>query len=286
MKIEKNKKLKNYTTIRIGGKADFFVDAKSINDVLKAEEFARRKKIPLAVIGWGSNILISDKGFRGLVIKMDYKFCDVKDNKITCGAGAPLVQLLSLALENNLGGTEFLAGIPGTLGGAIAGNAGTGSKNISQIIESVKVLKNNELIKVKPNYFNFGYRESKIKTGEDIILEATLKLKKSDKKKIKKEVTNLLKKRLNQPKGFSAGSIFKNPKNYYAGQLIEKVGLKGENKGKAQISTEHGNFIINLGGATAENIKYLIKKVQKEVMNKFGVQLDREIRFLEERGWR
>ena len=287
MKIEKSKILKNYTTFRIGGKADFFVDAKSIIDVLKAKEFAKSKKIPLVVIGKGSNILIGNKGFRGLVLKINYKDCHTEKNRITCGAGISLAQLLSLARDYNLGGAEFLAGIPGTLGGAVAGNAGTGSKSISQIVESVKILKNNGLIiKAKPSYFNFGYRESKIKKEKDIILEATLSLKKSDKKKIKNKIKNILKKRKNQPKEFSAGSVFKNLKNYYAGELIAKAGLQGESRGKAQISKEHGNFIINLGKAKTEDVKYLIKKIQKKVMNKFGVQLNREIRFLEEKGWR
>lgn len=287
MKILKNKILKKYTTFRIGGKADFFAEPESIDEIIKAVQFAKEKKIPFVVMGNGSNILVNDKGYRGLVIKMKNEKLKIKNDLMVCEAGVPLSRIINEALKHKLSGTEFLAGIPGTLGGAIVGNAGTSNKRISDILESVKLLKSNgKIIETKKDYFKFGYRESKIKKNGDIILEAILKLKKNDKKIIQKNITKIIKKREKQPYGYSAGSVFKNPEKYKAAELIEKAGLKDRKKGDAQISKEHANFIINLEKATSSDVKYLINEVRKEVLNKFSVQLEREIRYLNKRGWR
>ncbi len=287
MKIEKNKSLKNLTTFKIGGKADFFVEAKNNNDILKAVNFAKKQKIPSVLIGNGSNILINDRGFRGLVIKIQNTNCKIQNSLLICEAGVTLAKITQIAMKNGLTGVEFLLGIPGSLGGAIVGNAGTKKKSISDIIESVKILNNKGVIDVPKDYFDFSYRDSKIKKNNDIILEATLKLKKiANREKIKTLYHKFIKLRVNQPKGYSAGSIFKNPPNFKAGELIEKCQLKGLRKGDAEVSRKHANFIINLGKATALDVNYLITKIQKEVLNKFGVQLVREIRYLDQKGWK
>lgn len=287
MKIEKNKNLKKYTTFRVGGKADFFINAETTKEVIEAVDFAKTKKLPLAIIGNGSNILVNDKGFRGVVIKISNKECEIFENEAICGAGITLSELLAKVNKKGLGGIEFLWGIPGTLGGAIVGNAGSGKDEIKNYIKSVKIIEGTGNIRnVTAEELGFNYRESRLKNTNQVIIEATLILKKINNEQVKKIVSKLVQKRAKQPKGYCAGSIFKNPKNNYAGRLIEKAGLKGEKRGEAQISPEHANFIINLGGARAEDIKYLITKIQKEVSAKFGIKLEREIRYLDERGWR
>ena len=285
MKIIKNKNLKEYTTFKIGGKANFFVDAKSINDIVNAVSFARNRNISFVILGNGSNILVDDKGYRGMVIKVANLGCRINGNMLECQAGTPLSYLVSRAASNSLSGVECLVGIPGTLGGAIVGNAGTKNKSISKIIRSVKILQNGKIKEVENSYFKFSYRDSKIKKTNDVILAATLELKKSDKTQIEKIQSKILKLRKNQPKGYSAGSIFKNPKKIKVGELIEKAGLKGLERGGAQISSKHANFIINKGKATSSDIKYLISKIQKDVFLKFGVLIEREIRYLGEKGW-
>ena len=287
MKIQKNKSLKEYTTFKVGGKTDFFIESKTTKDNIEAVDFARKKKLPLAIIGNGSNILVNDKGFRGVTVRISSKECDIYQNEVTCGTGIMLPELLKAISKKGLGGIEFLWGIPGTLGGAIMGNAGIGKNSIGNYIKSVKIIEKTGNIKnISDDELDFSYRHSNFKKTGEIILEATLELKKTNAERTKIAIKKFVKKRKEQPKGFTAGSIFKNPKNLYAGRLIEKAGLKGEKRGEAQISKKHANFIINLGDASSSDIKYLIKLIQKKVMNKYSVQLQKEICYLEERGWK
>jgi len=288
MKIVKNKSLCNYTSFRIGGEADYFAEVNSNGDILKAVNFAQKKNIPYVAIGNGSNILVNDKGYRGLIIKISNINCiNIEKDKITCSAGLPLSKLLQEVKNNNLGDIEFLIGIPGTVGGAVVGNAGMKNKHISNILYKAELLKSNgKIIEVDKSYFGFGYRESNLKNNKDILLEATFKLKKISKKIPDKITKAVIKNRVNQPIGYSAGSIFKNPKSMFAGKIIEDLGMKGKKKNNAQISQIHANFIINLGGAKAADVKYLINQIKRKTMNKYGIHLDREIRYLEERGSR
>lgn len=287
MKVEKNKNLKKLTTFRVGGKADFFVEVENINELLKAIDFAKTKKIPYVVIGNSSNILINDKGFRGLVIKLtNNRIEKTGTNKMKCWAGTDLSYLVTKSINMELSGTEFLAGIPGTIGGALISNAGMGGKQVSDIINKITLIKNGkEIIKANKDYYNFSYRSSSIKPQNEIITEVEFNLKKSNKEKILKNIKTYTKSRINQPSGFSAGSIFKNPKEDFAGRLIEKTKLKGKIRGDAIISPKHGNFIINKGKASSSDIKWLIKNMQQKVLNKYGVHLKREIKYLNERRW-
>lgn len=286
MKIQKNKSLKKYTTYKIGGPADFFIEAKTEEDIIQATDWARKKKIPFVIIGNASNVLVNDNGFRGLVIKISYNDCDLNEDTITCGTGALLPTISSLAVKSGLSGAEFLSAIPGTLGGAIVGNAGVGEESIKTILESAKIIEENGNIRnVTPDYFDFDYRESKLKNNKETIIEATLKLVPKNKEKIKKKIEKMTKKRINQPKGNSAGSVFRNPENKKAGKLIEGSGLKGQREKNAEISKEHANFIINKGGASFNNVKELISLAEKKVKDKFKIKLKREIRILGEKGW-
>lgn len=283
MKIEKNKSLKELTTWKVGGPADFFINAKTENDLKEAILFAKKQDIPFEVIGNGSNILVKDAGYKGLIIKNSYSQIKlIGKNKIECSSGTQLSQLIKFAKDNGLYGIEFLWGIPGTVGGAIIGNAGMNNQGISKILTKIKAInKAGDIINIKRDDIKFSYRNSSLKKNKLLIISAEFKLS----IKNNRNTENLPEKRLKQPKGFSAGSVFKNPKKIAAGKLIEEAGLKGKKIGGAQISEMHGNFILNINNARSEDILKLIKLIQEKVLNKFGVQLKREVRLLGERGW-
>ncbi len=276
--VKENQILAEFTTFKIGGPADWFYQAKNEQDLIKAVDFCRYQKIPFFILGGGSNLLITDKGFRGMVIKLENKEEKVDQEKITVGAGLQLAELVKLATDNNLSGLEFLAGIPGTVGGAIVGNAGAWQQNIGDKIERVKVLDEKNQIQ----WFNrmdcqFGYRQSRFKKKKEIILAIEFALKKESPLTIKEKIKEYLAKRQSQPKLFSAGCIFINPKPKAAGNLIEECGLKGSRKNNAEISPFHANFIINHGGTKAEDVLELISLAKKKVREKFGINLEEEI---------
>jgi len=303
-KIQKNISLANYTTFRIGGPAKYFFVAKTKNEIIKAVRVAKKFNLPFFVLGGGSNLLVSDKGFNGLVIKMENKKYKIQNSKIHAEVGTSLSLIVNESVNKSLTGLEWAVGIPGTVGGAVYGNAGwpSNKKNISSVIESVEVLETKPKLRVK-NYklkdCEFDYRDSIFKHNAGvIILSAFIKLKKGNKEKIKKEISQILRKRKEKiPTGFSAGSIFKNftvahknlcawPKDFRkkriipSGWLIEKCGLKGKKIGNVKISEIHANFIINLGMGKAKDVEELINLIKKEVKNKFGVKLEEEIQYL------
>ena len=284
MKIQENVPLKKYTTFRIGGPARYFFTANSRLALLEAVQWAIKRRLPLFILGKGSNLLVSDRGYRGLVINAKCQGISFKKNKIYAEAGASLGQLASFSLENGLSGAEWVAGIPGTVGGAIFGNAGAFGKSMKDITESVEVLdiKRNIIKKIKNKGCHFGYRQSFFKKNRHlIILSCELKLKKGDRHDIKKEMKGYLDYRAtHHPKNPSAGSIFTNPKGYSARELIDICGLKGKKIGGAQISNIHSNFIINSGGARAQDVWALIQLVKKTVNKKFKIKLGEEIIFL------
>jgi len=237
-------------------------------------------------MGGGSNILANDKGFEGLAVKTQNSDIKSKNSEICAGAGAKLNDLVKLSVKKSLTGLEWAAGIPGTLGGAIYGNAGwpSNKKNISAAIKSVDVLEasqNFEVKKFSAEKCGFGYRDSAFKHNKNlIILAACLKLEKGDRKKIEEEISETLKARKNKiPVGFSAGCVFKNPPGFFAGELIEKCGLKGKKIGGAKISEKHANFIINSGKAKSEDVIKLINLIKGEVKNKLGVALEEETQY-------
>ena len=301
--LKKNVSLKNYTTFKIGGPAKYFFETKNKKDLIKAILVAKSKKLPFFILGGGSNLLVSDEGFRGLVIKILFSKSYFLNSQISAEAGTILAELLSATLNTGLTGLEWAAGIPGTVGGAIYGNAGTFKKSMKDITKTVTVL---EIKNQKSNIKNlrnkdckFCYRNSIFKQKKNlIILSATLQLKKGNKLKIEKRIKEYLNYRKEtQPLNFpSAGSVFKNPKNFSAGELgeedkssslsfaaarlIEECGLKGKRIGNVKISEKHANFIVNLGGGKAKDVKKLINLAKKKIKEKFGITLEEEICYL------
>jgi len=284
MKFQKNIPLKKYTTFKIGGPARYFFTAKNKLDLLKAVQEAKKRRLPVFVLGKGSNLLVSDKGYRGLVINVKCQKLSVKKNTIYAEAGVSLGQLANIALGNGLSGAEWMAGIPGTVGGAIFGNAGAFGTSMQDIVKSVEVfnIKSNKVEKIKNKGCHFGYRQSFFKKNRHlVILSCEIKLKKGDKHDIRKETKGYLDYRASHhPNDPSAGSLFTNPKGYAARELIDICGLKGKKIGGAQISTMHSNFIVNLGGACAQDVLSLVKLIKKTVAKKFKVKLEEEIIFL------
>ncbi|MFZ3137410.1 MAG: UDP-N-acetylmuramate dehydrogenase [Thermodesulfovibrionales bacterium] len=319
--FRKNVSLKNYTTFKIGGRAKYFFIAKTKEDLFCAITAAKKLKLPFFVLGGGSNLLVSDKGYNGLIIKMQnakikMQFKEFHSSlasakasandkskcKIICESGTPLALVVSEATKNNLSGTEWASGIPGTVGGAVFGNAGAFQKSMKDIVKEIEVLDAKDL-RFKIYDFKkcqFGYRDSIFKYKKNlIILSIVLNLKKGKKSEIKKKIKEYLNyKKERQPLNYpSAGSIFKNPSDFSAGELgeenksssssfaaarlIEKCGLKGKRIGQAKISEKHANFIVNLGNARAKDVKKLINLIKKEVKKKFGALLDEEIQYLE-----
>ena len=283
--VRENISLKNYNTFKIGGKTRYFFAAKNKDKLVSAILVAKKLKLPFFILGNGSNLLVSDKGFKGLVVKIKSGMWKVEGSKTYAEAGVFLTQLLTLALKNNLTGLEWAIGIPGTLGGAIYGNAGAFGKSMSNIVKEVEVYDtNNRKIKILKNKdCKFGYRQSIFKNNKNlIIISAKLRLKKGNKEKIKQKMRAYSNHRVRtQPLKFpSIGSIFKNPKGLFAAELIEKCGLKGKRTGNVQVSEKHSNFIINLGKGKARDVLKLINLIKKRVKEKFEVNLEEEIIYL------
>jgi len=273
-----NEPLAKYTTFKIGGPADFFVEIESEDKLLKALKLVKELKLPYFILGGGSNLLVADEGYRGVIIKISNLKSQISNRKIVVGAGVSLGKLVELAAENSLTGLEFAAGIPGTVGGAVRGNAGAWGKAIGDKVKRVKVLTPEGKIKwIKNSDCRFSYRQSRFKKTKEIIWEAELELKKGDKKEIQEKIKENLAKRADQPKEPSAGCVFINPKPLSAGELIDKCGLKGKRIGNAQISPKHANFIVNLGGAKATDATKLIKLIKEKAKEKFGIDLEKEI---------
>jgi len=283
IKLEENVLLSQYTTFRIGGPARYFFIAKNTKDLIKAVKFARGKKLPFFILGGGSNLLVSDQGFNGLVIKAENQGLKLDKNIIIAEAGVSLAKLVKLSIDSGLTGLEWAIGIPGVIAGAVRGNTGAFGQSISESVEKVEVL-NDELEKVVLNRSDccFDYRESVFKKSGDIILSVELKLERGDKEKSQETIKEHLIQRLDKnPTGYpSAGCIFKNPKPLATGQLIDQCGLKGKKIGQAMISSKHANFIVNLDGAKAEDVIELIKIIKRLVKEKFNVDLQEEVQYL------
>jgi len=293
--VKTNEPLAKYTTFKIGGPADFFVEVEEEEKLLNLIKLLKDLNLPYFILGGGSNLLVADEGFRGTIIKIQnskfkiQKFDYVKDSsgmdnskfKIICGAGYLLGRLIEKTAKLGLTGLEFAAGIPGTVGGAVRGNAGAWGQAIGDKVKRVKVLTSRGEIKwIEASDCHFSYRQSQFKKTKEIILEVELELEKGNKKEIQEKISQNLAKRTTQPKEPSAGCIFVNPKPLVAGELIDKCGLKGKRIGDAQISPKHANFIVNLGKAKAAEVIKLIKLIKEKVKEKFGVELEEEISFL------
>jgi len=286
-KMRKNVSLSQYTAFKIGGKADYFFEAKNKKDLILALKFVKENKIPFFILGGGSNLLVSDKGFNGLVIKILFSKFYFLNYKIIAEAGARLGDLVNTSAGKSLTGLEWAAGIPGTLGGAINGNAGLPNESVGDAVKEVEVLDTKgfkiKIKKFKNKDCKFSYRDSVFKHKKNlVILSAILKMKKGDKNKIRKKIKKYLDhKEETQPLNYpSAGSVFVNPKGFFAAELIEKCNLKGKIQGAAKISEKHANFIVNLGKAEAKDVEKLIKLAKKQVKKKFKINLQEEIRYL------
>ena len=279
--------MSKHTTFRIGGPADFYLCPHSTKEVQQTVQICKEENLPYFILGNGSNLLVSDKGYRGAIIRLWKNFSDisVKDCCITAKAGALLSKVAAEALEEGLTGMEFASGIPGTIGGAVFMNAGAYGGEMKDIIKEVKVLDDQGEVRVLSNEeMKLGYRTSIVKEKGYTVLSAVLQLKKGDVSVIRETMEDLKNRRTSkQPLDMpSAGSTFKRPEGYFAGKLIMDSGLRGFSVGGAQVSEKHCGFVVNKGGATAEDVTALIREVQRRVKEKFGVELETEVRFLGE----
>lgn len=279
--------MSKHTTFRIGGPADFYLCPHSTKEVQQTVQICKEENLPYFILGNGSNLLVSDKGYRGAIIRLWKNFSDisVKDCCITAKAGALLSKVAAEALEEGLTGMEFASGIPGTIGGAVFMNAGAYGGEMKDIIKEVKVLDDQGEIRVLSNEeMKLGYRTSIVKEKGYTVLSAVLQLKKGEVSVIRETMEDLKNRRTSkQPLDMpSAGSTFKRPEGYFAGKLIMDSGLRGFSVGGAQVSEKHCGFVVNKGGATAEDVTALIREVQRRVKEKFGVELETEVRFLGE----
>ena len=279
--------LANHTTFRVGGPADCLVEIESTEQLKKVQKYLRLIEEPYTILGNGSNLLVSDKGYRGVVLQIANKMSDIRvdGNTITAQAGALLSKTAKVALDHGLTGLEFASGIPGSIGGAVVMNAGAYGGEMKQVITSVTVLdqEGEELILDNPT-MEFGYRTSVIKHRPFLVTQVTMTLTPGDPTVIKSTMDDLAsRRREKQPLEYpSAGSTFKRPQGHYAGQLIMEAGLKGFQIGGARVSDKHCGFIINTGTASAADVAHVIHHVQQTVKEKFDVTLDPEVIMLGE----
>ena len=285
--VKMQEPMKKHTTFRIGGPADYYLCPHSTEELQKILQICRENKMEFFVLGNGSNLLVSDKGYQGVVIQLWKNFSDIvtKEDTITVKAGARLSKVAAEALEEGLTGMEFASGIPGTIGGAVVMNAGAYGGEMKDIIKEVTVLtKEGDILTISKAEMNFGYRTSVVKEKGYVVISVVLQLKKGDRAEIRKIMDDLKERRVTkQPLDMpSAGSTFKRPEGYFAGKLIMDTGLRGFSVGGAQISEKHCGFVVNKGDATAADVLGLIKEVQKRVQEKFGVTLEPEVKFLGE----
>lgn len=285
--IKPEEPMKNHVTFRVGGPADFFVTPKNYEELSGVLKCCAKYEMPCYIMGNGSNLLVSDQGYRGVVIQLFRQLNDIQceGNVIRAQAGALLSAVANRALEEKLTGFEFAAGIPGTLGGACVMNAGAYGGEMKDVLKSVTVLtREGERITLQKNELELGYRTSIIAKKDYIVLEAEIELEVGDAEEIKAVMDGLKERRTTkQPLEYpSAGSTFKRPEGYFAGKLIQESGLQGFQVGGAQVSEKHCGFVINKDQATAADIAELIRQVQDRVEEKFGVRLETEVKRLGE----
>jgi UDP-N-acetylmuramate dehydrogenase len=293
LNIRRNVKLARYTTFRIGGPADFFVTVKSIDALRKTLEFAGSNNIPFIILGGGSNLLICDRGIRGLAIKNGLKGIRRKNNTVIARSGEKLSRVLEFAMQNNLSGLEFASGIPGSLGGAVYGNAGAYGKAVGDFLVQAKLMDKKGSIKIADKSdLGFQYRYSSLKQTGEIVLEAEFLLEPGNSEEIKRKMDEIIEERCQKHPAKTAGcagSYFKNldppqpgERRIPAGLLLEKVGAKGMRKGKAAVFSGHANFITNPGGATASEVLELAMELKKKVKAAFGIELEEEVLYIDE----
>lgn len=281
----KNESLKNYTTFKIGGNCKILISVDSEKSISQIISFCNKKSIKYAIIGNGSNILVSDLGYDGIIMYVGKHFSKVnllEDNIIECQSGITLSKLCSFSLENNLSGLEFAWGIPGTAGGAVYMNAGAYGGEMSDVVEEVTFFDGEKFKTLRKDELNFSYRHSFFTDNDYTISKIKLRLKIGDYHDIKSKMDELMQKRIDkQPLDYpSAGSTFKRPQGAFASALIEQCGLKGCCVGGAEVSTKHSGFLINKNNATFEDVINLIDVVKAKVKNDTGYELELEPKIL------
>ena len=290
VKVRQDVKLSRYCTFKIGGPADLFINIDNVGDLITIIRLANKLKINHLVIAGGSNLLFNDKGFRGLIIHFIANLIEVDEKKMMASveAGCMLNKLIKYLAKYDLGGMNFLANIPGSVGGAIVGNAGCYGKEIRDVLVDIDIfnVKKNKVLKVKSEDLGFSYRQSKLKQLPHwIVLSARFKLTKDKQAHILKDVGQEKKIRLHKhPLAPSAGSFFKNPQRQPVWRFIDSVGMRGKTLGGARVSNKHPNFIINYHRATAKDVFKLATLIKKAVKNKIGVSLESEVRFVDQYG--
>ncbi|MDD4237403.1 MAG: UDP-N-acetylmuramate dehydrogenase [Desulfotomaculaceae bacterium] len=277
--------MKKHTSWRIGGPADYYIEPVGREELQYVVSFANQRKIPLTVVGNGSNLLVSEKGIRGIVLKIGSGLARVAtlEKDVVAEAGAKLSALAAAARDNSLGGLEFSAGIPGTVGGAVIMNAGANGSSVGALVREVLLLDlEGRLYRRDGEALNFSYRSCDLQREPAIVVEARFTCYPREKQLIQEEMEKFIARRQStQPLRMpNAGSVFKNPPADSAGRLIESAGLKGLRVGGAQISTLHANFIINLGTATASDVLALIDKTRETVLARYGVELLLEVQIV------
>ena len=285
--VHTDEPMSRHTTFRIGGNADYFVKPGNADEVAAVIAVCREYNIPYFILGNGSNLLVSDDGYRGMIINiMDNMDSVTVDGRIiTAQAGAMLVRVSVMARDNALTGLEFASGIPGTIGGAVYMNAGAYGGEMKNVVKTVRAIDEyGRIYELDSEKMDFSYRHSIVEERKLIVLEVTLELEHGSREAINDRMKELAEaRRSKQPLEYpSAGSTFKRPEGYFAGKLIMDAGLRGYSVGGAQVAEKHCGFVINKGGATASDVVELIRDVQHDVDDKFGVTLEPEVKMLGE----
>ncbi len=281
-KLMMNEPLSFHNSLHIGGKAKYFLNAADKDDVFNAKVFAEEEGFPFLIMGKGSNMLFSDKGFSGIVISTgNMKKINIKDTKMIAQAGVSLSELIEFSKEFSLSGLESLVGIPGSVGGASVMNAGAFGCEIGEYIETAIVLRNGMEVKIED--MRFGYRESSL--SDEIVLGLEFLMKKKEKKYIEEKISETIEMRRKKQPMFSkkkgtCGSVFKNPEGYSAGELIEKSGFRGTNIGGVRVSKKHCNYFLTDSGATSEGFMELVKRIRDKVKKNFGITLELEVKVI------
>lgn len=271
--------MSQHTWLKIGGPADYYLKPSDREDIVNVIRFFREREFPYMIIGRGSNLLVHDEGFRGAMINLEDVLSEIKleGGEVRVDAGVWISTFVDFCIKNGFAGTEMLAGIPGTIGGAVRMNAGAYGGEISDHIVEVDIIRDNKIMKVKKDEAGFSYRKSGF--TQDVVLSARFRFPKKDKEELVRVRRDLLIKRnAAQPVNFpNTGSIFKNPEGNFAAKLIESCGLKGKRAGGAMISDLHANFIVNTGNATAKDVYDLMVTMRNEVYKRFNVLLENEV---------
>ncbi|CAI8874812.1 MULTISPECIES: UDP-N-acetylmuramate dehydrogenase [Bacillus] len=284
--VKQDEMLKNHTHIKVGGKADVFVQPTTYTEIQQVVQYANKHNIPITFLGNGSNVIIKDGGIRGITLSLTH-ITDVTVNEqtIVAQSGAAIIDISRIALKHSLTGLEFACGIPGSVGGALYMNAGAYGGEVAYVLtKAVVMTKEGELITLSKDDFDFGYRKSTFANNHYIILEATFELENGVYEEIKEKMDDLTYKRESkQPLEYpSCGSVFKRPPNNFAGKLIQDSELQGTRIGGVEVSTKHAGFMVNVDNGTAQDYIDLIHFVQKTVKEKCGVTLEREVRIIGE----